>query len=69
MALVQVHFENDTILEWGSAQQVFAYAHILYKDNKDLFGKCENLLSSIKVLDEYGNNMIHTLFDLKTLSI
>ncbi|MDE6480075.1 MAG: ATP-grasp domain-containing protein [Muribaculaceae bacterium] len=69
VALVQVHFENDTILEWGSAQQVFAYAHILYKDGKDLLGKSKTLLSSIKVLDENGNNMIHTLFDLKTLSI
>lgn len=68
-ALVPVHFEGDTIQNWGSAQQVYAYAHLLYTDKADLVDKVENLLKGVRVIDENDNNMIYTLFDVNSIKI
>lgn len=66
-ALVQVHFEGDEIQNWGSAQQVFAYAHIIYSTPKELSNRIKDLFEYISVKDDLGINMIYTLFDIQKL--
>lgn len=67
-AIVPVHFEKEEIQDWGSAQQVFAYVHILYSDIQELKHTVSFLLKNLTVLDQNGENMIHTLFDINSLS-
>lgn len=69
VALVPVHFIGDRIQDWGSAQQVYAYAHFVYTDKADLISKSNNLLNGINVADEKGDQMIHTLFDVNTIDV
>ncbi len=66
-AYVLVHFEGDEIQEWGSAQQVFCYLHILYKSNNDLSARIHEILSTLKALNENGDNMLYTLYDIDSL--
>lgn len=66
---VPVHFEGEEIKDWGSAQQVYAYIHILYKDKQDLRNSVEFIFDNLKVLDENGENMIYTQIDINTLNI
>lgn len=66
-ALVPVHFPGDKIEDWGSAQQVFAYLHILYSDRSSLSENIRIAFDMLQVLDQEGNNMIYTLFDTSTL--
>ncbi len=66
-AIVPVHYLGDEIEDWGSAQQVFCYLHLLYKDNVSLKKSIEEVLYVMRVLDQDGENMLHTLFDLNRL--
>lgn len=66
-AIVPVHFQGDEIKDWGSAQQVYAYVHILYSGISDLKKTVEYVLGNLKVSDSRGENMLHTLFDVSTL--
>lgn len=68
-AVVPVHFVGDVIEEWGSAQQVYAYLHILYKDKDDLTASIKSAFETLKVLDENGDNMIHTIIDVDSLKL
>lgn len=63
-AYVPVHYLGDEIQEWGSAQQVFCYLHILYLDRVSLRISIDTILRDLRVIDEDGNNMLYTLFDL-----
>ena len=66
-ALVPVHYVGDCIQEWGSAQQVFCYMHILYNDNEGLRNSIVDILSKLKAIDSTGGNMLYTLFDINKL--
>lgn len=66
-ACVKVHNKGDIIEDWGSAQQVYCYLHFSYDNQEHLKSTIEEVLKTIKVLDENNINMIHTLFDLETL--
>ena len=66
-AYVPVHYLHDEIKDWGSAQQVFCYLHILYFTKFALKQTIEEILSSLKVFDEERNNMLYTLYDLNNL--
>lgn len=66
-AIAQVHFVNDEIQNWGSAQQVFCYLHLLYENNEQLKNTIKEVLESLKVFDEKGSNMIYTLFNVNNL--
>jgi len=66
-AIAQVHYVGDKIEEWGSAQQVFCYAHIIFEDASDLIQKIKDLLSTLSVLDENGSNMLFTLYDIESI--
>ncbi len=66
-AYVAVHHAGDTIDEWGSAQQVFCYLHILYKDTAGLKASASAILSQLHALDENGSDMLYTLFDFNRI--
>ena len=66
-AIAQVHYVGDMIEEWGSAQQVFCYAHIIFEDASDLIQKIKDLLSTLRVLDEDGSNMLFTLYNIELI--
>lgn len=66
-AIVPVHYLGDEIKDWGSAQQVYAYLHLLYTDKSDLKKNIEFVLDNLKVMDSENHNMLHTLFDISTL--
>ncbi|HHX68195.1 MAG TPA: hypothetical protein GX708_09120, partial [Gallicola sp.] len=68
-AFVYVHNLGDEILEWGSAQQVFAYLHVTYDEVSLLRRALDEIISQIKVLDENGENMLFTLFNIENDSI
>lgn len=60
---VPVHFEGDVIQDWGSAQQVFCYLHVLYTTNAELRSSLNIVMNTLRVYDEAGKNMLFTLFD------
>lgn len=66
-AFVPVHYAGDSIQEWGSAQQVFCYMHILYDNGDELRNSIVDILSKLKAIDSTGRNMLYTLFDINTL--
>ncbi len=66
-AYVPVHYQGDVIEEWGSAQQVFCYLHILFKDTSNLKASIRAILKDLQVFDEHGANMLYTLFDFDKL--
>lgn len=66
-ALVEVHAIGDQIQEWGSAQQVYCYLHVLYDDFRSLKSSLIEILSILQVKDERGQKMIYTLFDIETI--
>ena len=62
-AYVPVHFEGDEIKDWGSAQQVFCYLHILFDTSDDLLSSIDGILKTLKALDDKGENLLYTLYD------
>jgi len=66
-AIAQVHYVGDDIQEWGSAQQVFCYAHILFENASDLIDRIHDLMGTLQVKDENNQNMIYTLYDIKLI--
>lgn len=66
-AYVPVHFKGDKILNWGSAQQVFCYLHILFDDMPSLKKSIQEILSVLEARNEQNENMLYTLFDVDSL--
>lgn len=66
-AIVPVHYLNDEIQEWGSAQQVFCYLHIIYNTKEQLKHTVSEVLFNLQVFDEAGNNMLYPLFDINAI--
>lgn len=62
-AIAQVHYVGDKIEEWGSAQQVFCYVHILFENSTQLKNRINDLMQTLQVKDENGQNMLFTLYD------
>ena len=62
-AYVPVHFEGDEIYDWGSAQQVFCYIHVLYDTYKDLKVTLNEVVDKLKAIDDCNKNLLFTLFD------
>lgn len=63
VALTQVHCTGDEIVDWGSAQQVFAYIHLRSEDLSFLLVVMASILERIQVVDQEGNDMLFALFD------
>lgn len=66
-AVAQVHYVGDIIEEWGSAQQVFCYVHILFDELTSLKNSITDLLHLLQVKDEEGKNMVYTLYDVNNI--
>ena len=66
-AYVPVHFEGDEIKDWGSAQQVFCYVHILFKSTVGLKTSIMDILKELKAETENGENLLFTLFDVNSI--
>jgi len=62
------HFEGQEIKDWGTALQVFCYLHIIYDNNYGLRDSLRDILTQLKAIDENGNNMLYTLYDIETLT-
>ncbi|MEE1198587.1 MAG: ATP-grasp domain-containing protein [Acutalibacteraceae bacterium] len=60
--IVYVHFENDLIENWGSAQQVFAYIHISTNSIAESKAIMDNILDSVSVKDSNGNELLFYLY-------
>lgn len=66
-AYVPVHFENDLIENWASAQQVFCYIHILFDTYSELQKTLFFILENLHVSDENNNELLFCLYDFKNL--
>ena len=66
-ALVEVHAIGDDIQEWGSAQQVYCYLHILYDEMRSLKASIDAILNILRVKDASGRQMLFTLYDINGL--
>ena len=66
-AIAPVHYKGDDIKDWGSAQQVFCYIHILYDTVEQLNQTLHNVLDTLQVTNVNGDNMLYTLFDVNSL--
>ena len=66
-AIAQVHYIGDVIKEWGSAQQVFCYVHILFEDSNDLIKKIKHIMDLLQVRDENYQNMLYTLYEINSI--
>lgn len=66
-AIAPVHYKGDEIMDWGSAQQVFCYIHILYDTVKQLNHTLHKVLDTLQVTNVNGDNMLYTLFDINSL--
>ena len=66
-AIAQVHFEGDKIEDWGSAQQVFCYIHVLYDSIDSLKKVIRAVLNTLHAKDEDDIDMLYPLFDINTL--
>ena len=66
-AIAQVHYVGDEIEEWGSAQQVFCYVHILFENSSELITKIKELMNTLQIKDENNQNMLYTLYDINSI--
>ena len=65
LKIVPVHFVEDQIENWGSAQQVFAYIHIVGNSKEDIEKYIDEILSVISVKDYNGEEMLFNLYKEK----
>ena len=66
-AYVPVHFEGDEIKDWGSAQQVFCYLHVLFNSSASLIRSIQEILGTLKALNIGGENLLYTLYDINKI--
>lgn len=66
-AYVPVHFEGDDIQNWGSAQQVFCYLHILFDTSDNLVCSIKEILNTLKAFDSSEENLLYTLYDINKI--
>lgn len=68
-AVTQVHSVGDEIQDWGTAQQVFCYLHLLYSSKTDLIRKANQVKELLSVSDRNGNELLFFLVNLDDISI
>ena len=61
------YHSGQEIKDWGTAQQVFGYLHVLFSDKEGLNDTITEVLTQLKAYDEKGNNLLFTLFNLDNL--
>lgn len=63
--IVLVHHVGDEIKNWGTAQQVFCYLHMIYKNVADFAENIENIKNTLFVENENGQNMLYFLMNFE----
>lgn len=63
--LVLVHHVGDEIKNWGTAQQVFCYLHMTYKNDKEFADNIKKIKATLSVENENGQNMLYFLMDFE----
>lgn len=63
--LVLVHHVGDEIKNWGTAQQVFCYLHMTYKNEDEFAENIKKIKKTLSVENEDGRNMLYFLMDFE----
>lgn len=63
--LVLVHHVGDEIKNWGTAQQVFCYLHMTYKNEDEFAENIKKIRKTLLVENEDGSNMLYFLMDFE----
>lgn len=63
--LVLVHHVGDEIKNWGTAQQVFCYLHMTYKNEDEFAENIKKIKKILLVENEDGSNMLYFLMDFE----
>lgn len=63
--LVLVHHVGDEIKNWGTAQQVFCYLHMTYKNEDQFAENIKKIKKTLLVENEDGSNMLYFLMDFE----
>lgn len=63
--LVLVHHVGDEIKNWGTAQQVFCYLHMTYKNEDEFAENIKKIKKTLLVENEDGSNMLYFLMDFE----
>ena len=64
--MVLVHHVGDEIQNWGTAQQVFCYLHMTYKDGNEFAENIKKIKDTLSVENDNGCNMLYFLMDFAT---
>lgn len=64
--MVLVHHVGDEIKNWGTAQQVFCYLHMTYKDGNEFAENIKKIKDTLSVENDNGCNMLYFLMDFAT---
>lgn len=67
--IVLVHHVGDEIKNWGTAQQVFCYMHMTYRDAEEFTKNLETIKSTMCVENENGQNMLYFLMDFENFLV
>lgn len=63
--LVLVHHVGDEIKNWGTAQQVFCYLHMTYKNEDEFAENIKKIKKTLLVENDDGSNMLYFLMDFE----
>lgn len=67
--LVLVHHVGDEIKNWGTAQQVFCYLHMTYKNENEFTDNIKKIKATLSVENENGQNMLYFLMDFENFFV
>lgn len=60
--IVYVHFLGEKIDNWGSAQQVFAYLHLIAKSREEINNIIDNILEKLSIKGENGEELLFNIY-------
>lgn len=67
--IVLVHHVGDEIKNWGTAQQVFCYLHMTYRNAEEFSNNIDAIKNTLCVEDEQEQNMLYYLMDFENFSV
>lgn len=67
--IVLVHHVGDEIKNWGTAQQVFCYLHMTYRNAEEFSNNIAVIKNTLRVEDEQEQNMLYYLMDFENFSV
>lgn len=67
--IVLVHHVGDEIKNWGTAQQVFCYLHMTYRNAEEFSSNIAVIKNTLRVEDKQEQNMLYYLMDFENFSV